>query len=254
MNSIIVSVRHVGVSYWRKKSILRREQFWALRDVSFDLYHGETLGIIGRNGVGKSTLLRVLARIIEPDHGEVISYGSGIASLLSLQVGFSDQLSGRDNAILSGMLLGMRRREIEARLPEIIQFSELEEFIDQPVRIYSAGMRARLGFSVAFHADPDIILLDETLGVGDEAFRKKSSAAMRQRIKSDKAIVLVSHAAGIIKSLCDRAIWIENGVSVAAGEVDNVLGQYQASLSSAWPGEMDPAAKTTTGRRLSKTL
>lgn len=230
-NEPIVSLRHVGVSFWRRASFLQRKRFWALNDVSFDLYHGETLGIIGRNGAGKSTLLRVLAGIIAPDIGSFSNQGYN-ASLLSLQLGFIPHLSGRHNAILSGMLLGVPKRVIEARMDEIIRFAELDKFIDQPVTSYSAGMKARLGFATAFQADPDILLIDEVLGVGDNAFQAKSSKAMREKIRSNKTVVLVSHNLPVLRNLCDRAVWIEQGISRAEGDVTTVLQAYNAYLQA----------------------
>lgn len=226
----VLAVRHVGVSYPRRRGLLRRaERFWALQDVSFELHHGETLGIVGRNGAGKSTLLRVLAGIISPERGKVMSNGYR-ASLLSLQVGFVPHLTGRENAILSGMLLGLRRQQVKAKMSEIVSFAELEEFIDEPVGSYSAGMKARLGFAVAFQADPDILLLDEILGVGDAEFRQKSQAAMRSKIRSNKTVVLVSHSGPVIRELCDRVVWIEGGVSRAEGSTEAVLEQYHATM------------------------
>lgn len=223
----VLTLRHVAVSYRRRAGVLQWSKYWALRDVSFDVYHGETLGIIGRNGAGKSTLLRLLAGIIAPDRGEVRTNGCRV-SLLSLQVGFIPHLTGRQNAILSGMLLGLHRAEVEARMDDIVAFSELEEFIDEPVRAYSMGMRARLGFSVAFQADPDVLLVDEVLGVGDMAFRKKSSQAMRARIRSNKTVVLVSHNLQTVRELCDRTIWIDGGRDHLEGAPQRVLDQYSA--------------------------
>lgn len=223
----LLSLRNVGVSFpvgkWGWFSQRKR---WVLKDVSFDLDHGETLGVVGRNAAGKSTLLRLLAGIIRNDRGSLTNHGGFTASLLSLQTGFLPHLSGRENAILSGILLGLRRREIELRMERIIEFSEIGEYIDEPLHNYSSGMRARLGFSVAFQVDPDILLVDEVLGVGDEDFRAKSSKAMRERIRSDKTIVLVSHNAGTVRELCDRAVWLHEGVTQAAGPVDDVMDQY----------------------------
>lgn len=225
----LLSLRHVGLAFpIGKWGWYSRRVRWVLEDVSFDLMHGETLGVVGRNAAGKSTLLRLLAGIIRHDRGSVVNHGGCTASLLSLQAGFLPHLSGRENAILSGILLGLRRREIEVRMDRVIEFSELGEQIDEPLRNYSSGMRARLGFSVAFQADPDILLVDEVLGVGDEAFKAKSSRAMRERIRSDKTIVLVSHHAGTIRELCDRAVWLDAGVTRAVGRVDEVLACYQA--------------------------
>lgn len=232
--SKILSLDHVGLYYSRRQKFLRRFRFWALKDVSFDLYAGETLGVIGKNGVGKSTLLRVLAGIIAPDTGKIVSHRPGLRiSLISLGAGFVPYLSGRENAILGGMMLGATRKEILARMDVIEAFAELDGFFNEPVNTYSTGMRARLGFSVALYLEPDVILLDEILGVGDEAFKKKSAEAMKQRIKSDKTIVLVSHNIPLIRELCDRLIWIESGKTQAQGSVDGVLNSYLKSIGAA---------------------
>lgn len=230
-NETIISLRDVGVSFWRRTGYLRRSQFWALNDISFDVYQGETLGVVGRNGAGKSTLLRVLAGIIAPDRGSFVNRGYR-ASMLSLQLGFIANLSGRQNAILSGMLLGVSRQVIETRMNEIIRFAELEKFIDQPVTTYSSGMRARLGFSIAFQADPDILLIDEVLGVGDGAFQAKSSEAMRKKIRSNKTVILVTHNLETLRNLCDRAVWIEQGVTRKEGDVATVLQTYNGYIQA----------------------
>ena len=219
-------ISNISASYWKRSGFLRRDKFWALKNISFEINHGETLGIIGRNGVGKSTLLRLLAGIIVPDSGEIELFDCKKASLLSLQVGFIGHLNGRENAILSGMLLGMSRKYIEEHIDEIIEFSELGDFFEQPVKTYSSGMKARLGFSVSFLANPDILLLDEVLGVGDAAFQIKSTKAMKEKIQSNKTIVLVSHNTNMIRELCDRAVWIEDGVTRKQGNVENVINEY----------------------------
>ena len=225
--SAILSIKNVGVCYRRRQSFLRKTSYWALKDLSFRLYAGETLGIIGRNGVGKSTLLKLLAGIIAPDKGKVILHRPDLRiSLISLQAGFVPYLSGRDNSILGGMLLGATRDEILSRMDDIMLFSELNGFFDEPVSTYSTGMRARLGFSVAYHVEPDIILLDEILGVGDEAFRQKSTAAMKERIRSDKTVVLVSHSVPLLKEVCDRVLWIEDGMTREQGDVTQVADNY----------------------------
>ena len=161
-----------------------------------------------------------------PDSGEIELFDCKKASLLSLQVGFIGHLNGRENAILSGMLLGMSRKYIEEHIDEIIEFSELGDFFEQPVKTYSSGMKARLGFSVSFLANPDILLLDEVLGVGDAAFQIKSTKAMKEKIQSNKTIVLVSHNTNMIRELCDRAVWIEDGVTRKQGNVENVINEY----------------------------
>ena len=228
----VLTLENVGVAYRRGRSPWRGESYWALKDVSLTLRQSETLGVIGRNGVGKTTLLRVIAGIIEPDTGQIFNNGVR-ASMLSLQVGFVPLLTGRENAILSGMLLGAAKDRLEARMDELVAFAELEEFIDEPVASYSAGMRARLGFAVAMQADPDVLLIDEVLGVGDAAFRKKSSDEIRRRIRSSRSVILVSHNIGMMRSLCDRVVWIEKGVSKMEGEAGKVLDAYDASIRGA---------------------
>jgi lipopolysaccharide transport system ATP-binding protein len=224
----IISLTNVGIAYRRHRGIFG-EPFWALKDVSFDLYQGETLGIIGRNGAGKSTLLRLMAGIMKPDRGTFINRGYR-ASLLTLQLGFIPYLSGRENARLGGMFMGLRRHEIEAKLPAIKEFSELEDFFENPINTYSSGMNARLGFSVAFQADPDILLVDEVLGVGDVEFRQKSTRAMQEKIRNNKTVVFVSHSAEIVRSICHRVVWIENGVSQMEGTPTEVFQEYNKAL------------------------
>lgn len=221
----LISLENIAIVFKRKSGILKHKKYWALKDVSLELYKGETLGVVGRNGAGKSTLMKVLSGLIAPDKGKIQNNGATI-SMLSLKVGFSPHLTGRENAILSGMLLGMERKWIKFKMAEIIEFSELEEFIDQPVSTYSTGMKTRLGFSVAFQSDTDIILVDEVLGVGDASFKEKSTQAMKSRIKSDKTVVIVSHNSETIKELCNRAVLIENGISIAEGEPENILKKY----------------------------
>jgi lipopolysaccharide transport system ATP-binding protein len=228
-NDPIISLRNVGVCYRKRSGFLSRRNFAALKDVSFDLYHGETLGVIGRNGAGKTTLLRLLGGIISPDTGEMINRGY-TTTLLSLQVGFDQNLTGKENAVLSGMLLGFTKAEVLKRFDDIVAFSELEDFIDDPIKTYSSGMKARLGFSVAFHLDPDVLLVDEVLGVGDAEFQKKSRNVMKEKIRSNKTIVLVSHSAATIRALCDRVVWIEHGVTNAEGGADEVIGLYEQHI------------------------
>jgi len=223
--SLALRLTSVGTTYKIRTGILKSSLYWALSDISFDVYEGETLGVIGGNGAGKSTLLRLLSGIIIPDRGSIESFNN-IVSLLTLNVGFVPHLSGQENAILSGMMLGMSRLEVVEKLPEILEFSELGDFIDHPAWTYSSGMRARLGFAVAFQADPDIILIDEALGVGDKAFREKSSAVMHDKIKSNKTIVVVSHNMKTIRDLCDRVVWIEDGSVKMIGATADILAEY----------------------------
>lgn len=217
----------VGVFYWRRRRIFKRERYWALRRVSFTVGRGDSLGIIGRNGAGKSTLLKVLAGIMQPDQGHITRSSGLRADLLSLRLGFVSHLTGRENAILGGMLMGLRRQRARAAVPEIAAFAELEDFMDQPLRTYSEGMKARLGFAVAFQADPDILLVDEVLGVGDAEFRRKSTAAMRQKIRSDKTVVIVSHSTSVIRELCNQVVWIEGGETRQIGPTEEVLKRYE---------------------------
>ncbi len=226
----VLELHQVGVRYSRGGGLFRRRRppFWALKEVSFRLFPGEALGVIGKNGAGKSTLLRLLAGILRPDRGQFLNHGYR-ASLLSLQVGFIPHLSGRQNVVLSGLLLGLTLREIEEKMASIVSFAELEDFIEEPLQTYSSGMRARLGFATAFHVDPDLLLIDEVLGVGDAAFVKKSKAAMRRRIRSEKTVVLVSHSAGAIRSVCSRVVWIDDGRVAMDGDVEEVLEAYLRS-------------------------
>ncbi|TVR64839.1 MAG: ABC transporter ATP-binding protein [Candidatus Competibacteraceae bacterium] len=226
MHEPALSLHQAGVSYWRRAGWLRGEPYWALRDVSFTLYRGESLGVIGRNGAGKSTLLHLLAGILSPDRGRLINHGVR-PTLLSLQIGFLPYLTGRQNAVLSGILLGLSRREVERQLDEIQAFSELGEFFDQPINTYSSGMRARLGFAVAIRLEADVLLIDEVLAVGDAGFRKKSTEVLKDRIRSDKTVVIVSHNTGMLRQLCDRVVWIEDGVSCMEGPVGEVLEAYE---------------------------
>lgn len=224
--ALALRLRNVAVSYPLSRGLFRQQRYWALKDISFDLFHGETLGVLGRNGAGKSTLLRLLAGIIGPDKGTIETDGSQV-SLLSLGVGFINHLTGRENAVLSGILLGMRRRLVEDRMDDIIAFAELDQFIDQPLRTYSAGMRARLAFSVAFQARPAILLVDEVLGVGDIEFNRKSTEVMKERIRSNHTVVIVSHQMGTLRQLCDRVVWIEDGKTLMEGAATEILDRYQ---------------------------
>lgn len=229
MNKKIISLQNVGIFYRKKRGIFG-EPFWALKKVSFDLFQGETLGIIGRNGAGKSTLMRIMSGIIKPDRGVFINYGYKV-SLLSLQLGFISYLTGRENAILSGMLMGLRRKEIEQKIPAIKEFSELGDFFEKPINTYSSGMTARLGFSVAFQIDPDVLLVDEVFGVGDEEFRLKSTKVMQERIRNNnKTVVFISHDARLIEKLCDRVVWIEQGESKMEGNPKQVVEEYHRYL------------------------
>jgi lipopolysaccharide transport system ATP-binding protein len=223
---IAIALENVSASYKLRRGFLKYKKIWPVKDLSMEIYHGETLGIIGRNGVGKSTLLRTIAGIAEPDKGKLINYDVDVL-LLSHQMRMIPHLTGRENAILTGMLMGYHRREIEERMDDIIAFAELGEFIDQPVSTYSSGMGARLAFSVGYQADPDVMLIDEILGVGDEAFRIKSTAAMREKINSNKTVLFVSHVMDSILELCDRVIWLHDGQIRMQGDTREVVEAYQ---------------------------
>ncbi len=226
MSRPVLEIVSAGVRYRKRLGWRHAEEHWALRRADLCLYHGEAVGVIGGNGAGKSTLLQLLAGILAPDRGRVVNHGVSV-SLLALQLGFIPHLSGRDNALISGMLLGLGRREIAARLDAIIAFSELEDCIDDPIHTYSAGMRARLGFAIAFQVEPDVLLIDEVLGVGDAAFHRKSSKAMREKILArDKTVVLVTHNPAVMRELCDRAVWMDRGETRAAGPVAEILTRY----------------------------
>ena len=204
---------------------IRKSSFTALKDINFEVFAGETIGFIGINGAGKSTILGLLAGVLKPSSGQVTVDGR-IAPLLELGAGFHTELSGRENILLNGILLGMLKREVEEKRDAIIEFSELEEFIDQPIRTYSSGMLARLGFSVAVHCDPDILLIDEVLAVGDQDFQKKCIEKMRVFKQEQKTIVFVSHNVKEIRQVCDRVIWIEDKNIRLIDESEKVLNEY----------------------------
>lgn len=202
-------------------------EFWALRHVSFSVEQGETIGIIGRNGSGKSTLLRVVAGIYPPDEGTV-SVNGEVSTLFGLGTGFNAELSGRDNIYLDGIMIGLTKKQIDGIVGDIIQFAELGDYIDMPVRTYSTGMRSRLGFAIAIHTDKDIVLIDEIMGAGDAAFRQKADVEMN-RIMGEKTVLLVSHSMDTIKQFAGKVIWLDRGVIAAIGEPKEVIEQYLAA-------------------------
>ena len=237
----VIEVRDLGIRYslrLTKKNTLRHtfinlftkkdgpKDFWALRNVSFDLVHGQSLAVIGPNGAGKSTLLMVLAGILTPSEGEVSVRGQ-ISSLLTLGAGFDPDLSGRDNITLAGAFMGMDHEDMMRRLPGIIEFADIGQFIDAPIKTYSTGMNARLGFSIATAVDPDVLLLDEVLGTGDATFRSKSQARVEELMKSARAIVLVTHDMRWPVDFCNRAILLEKGHIVAAGNPADVVAVHE---------------------------
>jgi ABC-type polysaccharide/polyol phosphate transport system ATPase subunit len=203
----------------------KSETIWALKDVSFDVRRGEVVGIIGRNGAGKSTLLKILSRITEPTEGYADITGR-IASLLEVGTGFHPELTGRENIFLNGSILGMRRTEIQSKFDEIVAFAEIEKFIDTPVKHYSSGMYVRLAFAVAAHLDPEILLVDEVLAVGDAAFQKKCLGKMGDVAKEGRTVLFVSHNMAAMRRLCERGIYLDQGVMKSDGRIDSVTNEY----------------------------
>ena len=215
------------LSVFRRK---RDETFWALKDVSLQVNEGEVLGLIGRNGAGKTTLLKILSRITKPTTGWAEIRGR-VGSLLEVGTGFHPELTGRENTFLSGAILGMSKREIERKFDEIVAFAELEKFIDTPVKHYSSGMYVRLAFAVAAHLEPQILLVDEVLAVGDIKFQKKCMGKMDDVSKAGRTVILVSHNTGAIGQLCRRCLWLESGSIVSDGSSEETLAAYVRSMA-----------------------
>jgi lipopolysaccharide transport system ATP-binding protein len=207
--------------------VAAEESFWALKDVSFEVQPGEAVGIIGRNGAGKSTLLKVLSQITEPTEGRIEINGR-VASLLEVGTGFHPELTGRENIFVNGSILGMSRTEIQQRFDGIVEFSGVERFLDTPIKRYSSGMTVRLAFSVAAHLDPEILIVDEVLAVGDIAFQRKCIGKMREVGRSGRTILFVSHNLSAIRGMCSRAIWLEHGRCRAHGDTGRLLSEYSA--------------------------
>ncbi len=215
---------------FRKDATVDKEEtFWALDDISFSVNPGEIFGIIGRNGSGKSTLLKILSRIVEPTKGEAILRGK-VASLLEVGTGFNPELTGRENIYFNGSMLGMSKREITKKFNEIVWFSEVEKFLDTPVKFYSSGMYVRLAFSVAAHLEPDILILDEVLAVGDAAFQKKSLNKILDTMNDGRTVLFVSHSMGSVQQLCTRGMLIKDGHIETIGSVGEVTERYTALM------------------------
>jgi lipopolysaccharide transport system ATP-binding protein len=244
---IAVRFEHVSKSYPKYSQILtglkasllhlprtvqsfRRNRFMALNDVSFEVKQGETVGLIGPNGAGKSTALAIIAGVLKPQVGNVEVRGR-VCPLLELGAGFHPELTGRENVLLNGILLGLTRWEVIVKMEEIIAFSELERFLDQPIRTYSSGMLARLGFSVAAHLDPEILLIDEVLAVGDLWFQAKCHEKLKEFKSRQVTIVLVSHSLREVRSFCDRVIWLKDGKIAADGEPRDVIPRYEEAMA-----------------------
>lgn len=204
---------------------------WALKDITFDVWPGELIGIVGRNGAGKSTLLKILSRITEPTAGRVEIYGR-IASLLEVGTGFHPELTGRENIYLNGAILGMGRTEIRRKFDEIVAFAEIEKFIDTPVKFYSSGMHVRLAFAVAAHLEPEVLILDEVLAVGDTAFQQKCLGKMREVTRQGRTVLLVSHSMSTVSRLCKNSVWLDDGRLKAAGPSEQVIQSYLGARST----------------------
>jgi len=213
------------------KEISPKESFAALKDVSFSVAQGEALGIIGNNGSGKSTLLKIIAGITKPTYGKITTRGK-ISALIELGAGFHPEISGKENIFINGIMLGLSKKEISQKLDEIVKFAELEAFINSPVKTYSSGMFMRLGFSIAVNVNPEILLIDEVLAVGDESFAHKCLDKMMDFRRRKKTIVLVTHMLGMVEKFCDKALWLKNGVIHAMGESKSVTDAYLIDVAS----------------------
>jgi lipopolysaccharide transport system ATP-binding protein len=224
------SLRDAIMGFVRNPLKERREEIWALKDVSFEVREGERIGIIGRNGAGKSTILKILSRITRPTSGTAEIHGR-VASLLEVGTGFHSELSGRENVFLNGAILGMRRSEILEKFDEIVAFSEFDKFLDTPVKHYSSGMYMRLAFSVAAHLEPEVLIVDEVLAVGDTAFQRKCVNKMRDIGRTGKTIFFVSHDMAAIRTLCTRVIWLDGGQVAADGATEEVVAAYLAAVN-----------------------
>jgi ABC-2 type transport system ATP-binding protein len=206
------------------------DMFWALQDVSFEVYEGSTTGLIGENGSGKSTMLKCLARILRPDTGSVSVTGK-MSALLELGAGFHPELSGRENVFLNGAILGLKQKELAAKFDDIVDFAGIGQYIDEPVKNYSSGMYVRLGFSVAINVEPDILLVDEVLAVGDEAFQRKCLERFADLKNSGKTVIIVSHSMGSVINMCDHVIWFKKGRKMADGDPRQVVEAYTGSIT-----------------------
>jgi len=228
-----------------------KNELWALRDVSFSLEEGETLGIIGNNGAGKSTLLKILSRITKPTGGSVELHGR-VGSLLEVGTGFHNELTGRENIFLNGAILGMRRAEIEKKFDEIVAFSEIEKFLDTPVKHFSSGMYMRLAFAVAAHLEPEILIVDEVLAVGDASFQKKCLNKMKDVSQTGRTVIFVSHDTQAVNRLCRRVIWLRNGSLVKDGATNEVVVAYLREQSKTGAEKSWSKLETSPGNEITK--
>ncbi len=217
-------------NFFRKRE--KRNSYTAINHISFEVAKGEIFGLTGRNGSGKSTLLRAIGGMMAPDSGRIDIGGQSVA-LLAIGVGFKPEMTGRENIYIAGLLLGFSQSAIKQKEQEIIDFAELEEFIDMPVRTYSSGMYSRLGFAITATLETDIVLIDEVLSVGDERFQKKSYEKMKQLIsKKEKTVIICSHSSAVLEELCDRVLWLEKGKIVKIGDTETVLHEYKEYMKN----------------------
>jgi lipopolysaccharide transport system ATP-binding protein len=237
LRELLVRTARAPIEHFRSAG-LPKGKIWALSDVSFDVMPGEVVGLIGPNGAGKSTLLKILSRIIEPTRGRVELFGR-VASLLEIGTGFHPDLTGRENVYLNGAVLGMKRREIDGRFDEIVAFAEVEKFLDTAVKHYSSGMYLRLAFAVAAHLNPEILIVDEVLAVGDANFQRKCLAKMDEVTRSGRTVLVVSHAMTMITRLCERAVLLMGGRVETIGAAADVVNRY--NILSATNGDLDPS-------------
>ena len=220
-----MSLRDSLSSLFTKSNKTSIEEFWALENISFDVYPGESIGIVGRNGAGKSTLLKILSKITPPTKGKVTARGR-VASLLEVGTGFHAELTGRENVFLNGSILGMKRAEITSKFDEIVEFSGVEKFLDTPLKHYSSGMQLRLAFAVAAYLEPEILLIDEVLAVGDSVFQQKCINKMNEVSRSGRTILFVSHNMAFVSALCNRGVLLSNGKSILIDQIENIITAY----------------------------
>lgn len=235
----LVNTANAPLRWLKGERKVKQNKFWALDDVSFEVNHGDAVGIIGRNGAGKSTLLKVLSRITSPTRGRVDLYGR-VGTLLEVGTGFHPELTGRENIYLNGAILGMTRAEIQRKFDEIVAFSEIERFLDTPVKHYSSGMYVRLAFAVAAHLEPEILVVDEVLAVGDAAFQKKCLGKMGEVSHEGRTVLFVSHNMGAIKRLCSKTMYINKGMILFNGETRQAIQEYQGNIKDNWKTVFPP--------------
>jgi len=251
LRDVLTNVLTAPVRVFRKSNRPETEEIWALKDVSLDIPEGEILGMVGRNGAGKSTLLKVLTRITKPTSGRARVWGR-VGSLLEVGTGFHPELTGRENIFMSGSILGMKKVEIQKKFDEIVAFSGIEKFLDTPAKHYSSGMYTRLGFAVAAHLEPEVLLVDEVLAVGDLEFQKKCIGKMKEVSEGGRTVVLVSHQMNQIRRLCNKVLWMDCGQVRKVGPTAEVVGAYEAALLSGGNGyERSKKMPNAKGRFLS---